>query len=218
MKNIHSQHFRFIWMVLLVAFVSVLSSCKSCNNEEEILENLPIVDLNIFREADSIIIAQKAEELDKRFQRLVKLTGFNGTVLYTEKGKVVLKKAYGYQNVRRKRDSLSTSDPFQLASVSKMFTAMAVMMLKNERQLDYEDDIRKYIPGFPYEGVTVRMLLTHRSGLPRYMSIAQDHWSNKKIPLNNDEVIDLFVAHTGLIHISNRVMAFTIAIPIMRFW
>jgi CubicO group peptidase (beta-lactamase class C family) len=76
-----------------------------------------------------------------------------------------------------------------------MFTAMAVMMLKNEGQLNYEDDIRKYIPEFPYEGVTVRMLLTHRSGLPRYMSIAQDHWSNKKIPLNNDEVIDLFVTH-----------------------
>jgi len=195
MKHNHPQHFRYIWMVLLLALVSVLSSCKSCNNEEEILENLPIVDLSIFREADSTVVAQKAEELDKRFQRLVKLTGFNGTVLYSEKGKVILKKAYGYHNVRRKKDSLSTSDPLQLASVSKMFTAMAVMLLKNEGQLDYEDDIRKYIPEFPYEGVTVRMLLTHRSGLPRYMSIAQDHWTNKKIPLDNDEVIDLFVSY-----------------------
>ncbi|MEE4260424.1 MAG: serine hydrolase domain-containing protein [Bacteroidales bacterium] len=195
MKHINSQHFRFFWITFISGFIFLATSCTSCNNEEEVPENLPKVDLNIFREADSIIIAQKAEELDKRFQRLVKLTGFNGTVLYTEKGKVVLKKAYGYQNVRRKRDSLSTSDPFQLASVSKMFTAMAVMMLKNEGQLNYEDDIRKYIPEFPYEGVTVRMLLTHRSGLPRYMSIAQDHWSNKKIPLNNDEVIDLFVTH-----------------------
>jgi len=195
MKQINSQHYRFIWKVVLSGFIFLFTSCTSCNNEEEIPENLPKVDLNIFREADSIIIAQKAEELDKRFQRLVKLTGFNGTVLFTEKGKVILKKAYGYHNVRRKKDSLSTSDPFQLASVSKMFTAMAVMLLKNEGQLDYEDDIRKYIPEFPYKAITIRMLLTHRSGLPRYMSIAQDHWMNRKKPLNNDEVIDLFVAH-----------------------
>ncbi len=195
MKNIHSQHFRFIWIVFATVFISIFTSCSSCSNEDENFENLPQVDLSIFREADSIIIAQKAEELDHKFQRLVKLTGFNGTVLYSEKGKVILKKAYGYHDVRRKKDSLSTSDPFQLASVSKMFTAMAVMLLKNEGQLDYEDDIRKYIPEFPYEGVTIRMLLTHRSGLPRYMSIAQDHWTNKKTPLNNDEVIELFVAY-----------------------
>jgi CubicO group peptidase (beta-lactamase class C family) len=195
MKNIRLQHFRFIWIVFIYALLSAFTSCSSCNHEEEIPENLPKVDLNIFRDADSIIIAQKAEELDKRFQRLEKLTGFNGTVLYSEKGKVILKKAYGYHNVRRKKDSLSTSDPFQLASVSKMFTAMAVMLLKNEGQLNYEDDIRKYIPEFPYQGVTVRMLLTHRSGLPRYMSIAQDHWTNKKIPLDNDKVIDLFTSY-----------------------
>lgn len=195
MKNIHSQHFRYIWIVFVSIFISIFTSCSSCSNEDENLENLPQVDLNIFRKADSTIIVHKAVELDKKFQRLVKLTGFNGTVLYTEKGQVILKKAYGYKNIRRKKDELNSPDAFQLASVSKMFTAMAVMILKNERQLDYEDDIRKYIPEFPYEGVTVRMLLTHRSGLPRYMSIAQDQWTNKKKPLNNDQVIDLFIEY-----------------------
>lgn len=93
MKNIRLQHFRFIWIVFIYALLSAFTSCSSCNHEEEIPENLPKVDLNIFRDADSIIIAQKAEELDKRFQRLEKLTGFNGTVLYSEKGKVILKKS-----------------------------------------------------------------------------------------------------------------------------
>jgi CubicO group peptidase (beta-lactamase class C family) len=76
-----------------------------------------------------------------------------------------------------------------------MFTAMAIMVLKNDGKLDYDDSLRMYLPEFPYNGVTIRMLLTHRSGLPRYMSIAQDHWENKKIPLTNDDVIDLFVAY-----------------------
>ena len=173
----------------------MLAGCSGCDTDTESVEHVPKVNLSLLRDADSVIIAEKAEELDKKFQRLVRLTGFNGNVLYTEKGKVILKKAYGYQNVRRKKDSLFISDVFQLASVSKMFTAMAIMILKNDGELNYDDSIRMYIPEFPYDGVTIRMLLTHRSGLPRYMSIAQDHWTNKKIPLDNDEVIDLFVEY-----------------------
>ncbi len=195
MNYILSQPYRYLLIILLSPFIFMLASCSGCDTETESLEDVPKVNLSLVRDADSMIIAEKAEELDKKFQRLVRLTGFNGNVLYTEKGKVILKKAYGFQNVRRKRDSLFTSDVFQLASVSKMFTAMAIMILKNDGELNYDDSIKMYIPEFPYDGVTIRMLLTHRSGLPRYMSIAQDHWTNKKIPLDNDEVIDLFVEY-----------------------
>ena len=190
-----SQPYKYFLIALISPFIFMMVGCSGCNDETESIENVPEVNLSLVRDADSVIIAEKAEELDKKFQRLVRLTGFNGNVLYTEKGKVILKKAYGFQNVRRKRDSLSTSDVFQLASVSKMFTAMAIMILKDDGKLNYDDSIKMYIPDFPYDGVTIRMLLLHRSGLPRYMSIAQDHWTNRKIPLDNDEVIDLFVEY-----------------------
>ncbi len=198
MKHIiTSKQIEYLILLLLLPAAFWLTGCSGCtdNNDSGELENIPDVNVEIFRDADSTVIAEKAKEIDRKFQRLVKLTGFNGTVLYAEKGRIVLKKAYGYKNVRRKRDSLSTSDVFQLASVSKMFTAMAIMVLKNDGKLDYDDSLRMYLPEFPYNGVTIRMLLTHRSGLPRYMSIAQDHWENKKIPLTNDDVIDLFVAY-----------------------
>ena len=195
MNYMLSQPYKYFLIALLSPFIFMMAGCSGCNDETESIENVPEVNLSLVRDADSVIIAEKAEELDKKFQRLVRLTGFNGNVLYTEKGKVILKKAYGFQNVRRKRDSLSTSDVFQLASVSKMFTAMAIMILKDDGKLNYDDSIKMYIPEFPYDGVTIRMLLTHRSGLPRYMIIAQDHWTNRKIPLDNDEVIDLFVEY-----------------------
>jgi len=195
MNYILSQLYKLFFIALLSPFIFIMAGCSCGHSEKEPPENLPKIDLEIFRDSDSAVIAEKAKQLDKKFQRLVRLTGFNGNVLYTEKGKVILKKAYGFQNARRKRDSLSTSDVFQLASVSKMFTAMAIMILKNDGKLNYNDSIKMYIPEFPYDGVTIRMLLTHRSGLPRYMSIAQDHWTNKKIPLDNDEVIDLFVEY-----------------------
>ncbi len=175
----------------------VLFSCGNDIEEDANEPYIPLVDINdsIFYYPDSIVIAKKAKELDTKFTRLVKLTGFNGTVLYAEKGRIVFKKAYGHKNVRRKKEELSTSDPFQLASVSKMFTGMAIMILKNDGDINYDTDIREYLPEFPYEGVTSRLLMTHRAGLPRYMSLAHDKWTNKKIPMDNDEMMELFVEH-----------------------
>ena len=63
-----------------------------------------------------------------------------------------------------------------------MFTAEAVMILKNEGKIDYDVDIREYIPEFPYEGVTTRLLLNHRSGLSRYESLADAKWPDRKVP------------------------------------
>ena len=164
-------------------------------SDERAMINLPDISNSIYTNADSAIIAKKALWLDKKFHRLQRLTGFNGTVLYAEKGRIIFKKAYGFANVRRKRDSLTTHSAFQLASVSKMFGAMAIMILKTEGKVDYDADIRTYLPKFPYEGVTCRQLMTHRSGLPRYMSLALDHWENKKIPMDNDDMMELFVKY-----------------------
>ncbi len=179
----------------------------SCNNNpDKVIDtvDMPAIEIgsNIFRNPDSAIIRKKATELDKKFKRLVRLTGFNGTVLYAEKGKIILQKAYGYQNVRRRKVPLTVSDAFQLASVSKMFTAMSIMILKNDGKVVYDDDIRTYLPNFPYEGVTIRELMTHRSGLPRYMSLALKEWKNKKIPMDNDEMLDLFVEHVPKMYFS----------------
>ncbi len=168
-------------------------SCGGDNKtDKEITENIPEINIRVYSDLDSAIITEKAQELDKKFNRLRRLTGFNGTVLYTEKGRVILKKAYGFADVRHQRDSLTTHSAFQLASVSKMFAAMSIMILKNDGLVDYDADIREYIPDFPYENITCRLLMTHRSGLPRYMSLAHEKWTNKRIPLDNDHVLQLF--------------------------
>lgn len=183
-------------LVLVLIALTVLAGCGEEKPQKEKLHvNLPEINDSLFTNLDSAIIAKKAIELDKKFLRLQRLTGFNGTVLFSEKGQIILKKAYGFANVRRRRDPLTTHSAFQLASVSKMFSAMAIMILKTEGKIDYDKDIRTYLPRFPYEGVTCRLLMTHRSGLPRYMSLALAHWNNKRIPLNNDDVINLFVKY-----------------------
>jgi CubicO group peptidase (beta-lactamase class C family) len=142
---------------------------------------------SIFIDLDKKTIALKAVLIDSVFSHLQTKAGFNGTVLYGERGRLVFKKAYGYADFKTKK-RLQTNSPFQLASVSKMFTAMSVMILKEEGLLQYDDSIRKYIPELPYRGVTIRHLLNHRSGIPDYMHFADDHW-NVETPLLNDDMI-----------------------------
>jgi len=184
---------------VFVYFVCLVFLMMSCGQQEPIENKVSKASSKIQTPSiiylDSLVIEKKRDELDKMFERLVRVTGFNGTVLYAEKGHVILKKAYGFTDVRRSKGELAVDDAFQLASVSKMFTSMAIMILKNEGKLDFDEDIRTYLPDFPYENITPRLLMTHRAGLPRYMSLAQDEWKNKQIPLDNDDMYNLLLKY-----------------------
>ena len=181
---------------LLIFLLSVFyTGCAGSGDKQAVSDKIPEIDTRFYIDLDSIEMAKKAKELDRLFTHLQKRTGFNGTVLYAEKGRIVFEKAYGFRDVRHRRDSLKIDDAFQLASVSKMFSAMAIMILKNDGRLDYDEDIRTYLPDFPYEGITCRLLMNHRSGLPRYMSLAFNKWPDKKVPMNNDDMMDLFVKY-----------------------
>ena len=92
---------------------------------------------------------------------------FNGTVLLAENGKVAYKEAFGVANIST-GEALTTASAFNLASVSKQFVSMTVMLLKEEGKLDYDDPVQRYLPAFPYQGITLRHLMTHTSGLPEY--------------------------------------------------
>jgi len=142
---------------------------------------------SIFIDLDKAIIAKKANIIDSLFSALQTQAGFNGCILYGEKGRLVFKKAYGYDYFKTK-ERLTVSSAFQLASVSKMFTAMAIMILKEEGLLEYDDSVRQYIPELPYPGITIRNLLNHRSGLPDYMHFSDNCWDQTK-PLTNEDMI-----------------------------
>jgi CubicO group peptidase (beta-lactamase class C family) len=147
---------------------------------------------SVFTDLDRAIMDKKAHQLDSIFHYLHKRIGFNGCVLYAEQGRKVYEAAFGYADYDL-RTKLETGSAFQLASVSKMFTAMAIMILKEEGRLDYDDSLKYYIPELPYPGVTIRHLLVHRSGIPNYMYLADDYW-DRGLSMTNDEMIGMLVS------------------------
>jgi CubicO group peptidase (beta-lactamase class C family) len=115
---------------------------------------------------------------------------FSGVVLIAENNHPVYHKSFGYKNFNTK-EALDTTSIFELASLSKQFTAMIIMKLKEDSLLQYDDTIEKYIPGLPYPGITIRHLLNHTSGLPDYQDIMDRHWDKKNVAGNNDNIVYL---------------------------
>jgi CubicO group peptidase (beta-lactamase class C family) len=91
------------------------------------------------------------------------------TVIVVKDGKTVFRKAYGMADVA-KQLSMTPEMSLRLGSITKQFTATAIMMLADEGKLSVSDDITKYLPGYPTHGkqITIEHLLTHTSGIVSY--------------------------------------------------
>ena len=178
----------FVIVLLLAVGLTVFFCGRRCSHE------IPVVNVDsLFIDMNKAMVAQRTQQADKVFTGLSR-NGLNGVVLYAEQGELVYEEAFGWRDLnKRHKDSIRIDDAFQLSSDSKMFTAEAVMLLKADGKLDYDDEVRKYVPEFPYAGVTIRHLLTHCSGLPRYDSMADEFWPDRKKPFSNEALIKMLV-------------------------
>ncbi|MEO6639116.1 MAG: serine hydrolase domain-containing protein [Ginsengibacter sp.] len=120
--------------------------------------------------------------------------GFNGGMLVAKKGKIIYEDYHGYFNLQKK-DSLTPHSAFHLASISKTFTAMAVLKLAELGKLKLDDNVKKYFPAFPYDGVTIKLLLNHRSGLPNYIYFMQQLGWNVKQYCSNMDMLNYMIQY-----------------------
>ncbi|MDR6967081.1 CubicO group peptidase (beta-lactamase class C family) [Flavobacterium arsenatis] len=142
----------------------------------------------------NIVIAQtnKINQLDSLFNHLYASEEFNGNVLVAEQGNVIYENSFGLANEGTK-EKLNIETVFELASVSKQFTAMGIVQLQKEGKLSYNDLISKYIPELKnYENVTIQNLLIHTGGLPDYMQLMMEKKGDKTNSITNENVIKFF--------------------------
>jgi len=156
---------RIVPMVLLLMVISIVG----ISNHSRKKSKLPLIDpISV---SSSATMAEKLTAIDHWLLALSKKRKFNGAILISKDNKPDLMKTYGYQDFKREK-LLTHQSSFRLGSVSKQFTAMALMILNNQGKLQYDDSVQKYLPSFPYHDVSIRHLLTHTSGIADYMNLA----------------------------------------------
>lgn len=186
------KYIKYAAVALIIILSSfILSTNSIASKKEEVAKATPITALN--EKEKSIIIERypktKTEKvshkLDSLLQRINKRHDFHGSLLVAKNGKIVYNNQVGYADFKNKKP-LNEASVFQLASVSKQFTAAAIMLLYERNQIKLTDTVNKYFPNFPYEHVTITNLLNHTGGLPKYFWVAEHKWKQEKAPTNSE--------------------------------
>ncbi len=133
------------------------------------------------------------DKLKAHMARAAEKGAFSGAVLVMKDGQPLLREAYGMANYELDVPN-TVKTKFRLGSITKQFTAMAVMILAEQGKLTVEDLISKHLDDSPatWEKVTIRHLLTHTSGIHSYTSIPQMMNRTVRLPATLDEVIATF--------------------------
>ncbi len=150
----------------------------------KLLSIILFLSVGIHTTAQQVANGKEGKAIETLFSKVANEQEFSGVLLVAVDGKIIYHSAKGYRDYAKKTP-LKTSDVFELASVSKQFTAMVIMMLKEQGKVNYDDPVEKYV-SIPYKGITIRHLLNHTSGLPDYQAVMDQYWDKTKVAGNED--------------------------------
>jgi CubicO group peptidase (beta-lactamase class C family) len=182
---------RIYFAVVVLAMIGA-----ACNNEAaspkpigELIEEKPFDSTAYY---DSIYAPFK-DTIETYFTKLHGWGHFNGVILFADKHHIIAHKALGYASFKPK-EPLTLEHSFQLASASKPITAIGIMQLVHQGKIALTDSVEKYIQPFPYKGITIEDLLTHKSGLGQYTHFCDNPnylWPNKDSTIQIDDVLQI---------------------------
>jgi len=144
----------------------------------------------------------RAKDIEILFNELADSELFNGAVLVAEEGDILFKDAFGEADFDSGR-LLTNNSSFYIASLSKQFTAMSIMMLAEEKKLDYEDTLSKYFPEFSEyaDSITIKHLLNHTSGIRNHARSTRPRFAEG---LRNSDVLEILLDHEDVNFLPNE--------------
>ena len=169
--------------ILITLFAFLVFACAS-NPTGKKKERTPVDSTFSFKAISPKEVAYYNEEIKPLYSKYLLTKGFNGSILVAKNGEIVFEDYHGLINFQTK-DSITPNTPFHLASISKTFTGMVILRLMEQGKLKLDDNIQKYFPAFPYQGITIKNLLTHRSGLPNYIHLMDERGISEVIKIKN---------------------------------
>ena len=182
-------------------FLMALSVCMffngSCNSSPSSKKNITadsiaIINLPLPGKITAAEITSIKNTCQSWFDTVLSLKGFNGGMIVAKDGNIIFEKYSGTGHLPGK-DFITDSTPMHIASVSKTFTAMAVLKLWQDGKLNIDDDFSKYFPAFNYPDLTIRCLMNHRSGLPNYNYFMETLGWDKNRFVKNEDVLDYLI-------------------------
>ncbi len=182
---------------LCLIFVLLVHGLLSCQFKtgEEITSNKDSIFIYQIPAAPALTIAEKMmynQACEKWYDSTMKTGNFNGGILVAKNGQIIFERYNGTGHIGKK-DTITANTPTHIASVTKTFTAMAILKLVQEDSVKLDDELSRYLPTFNYPGVTIRNLLNHRSGLPNYLYFMDELGWDKKAFMKNQDVFDYLV-------------------------
>jgi CubicO group peptidase (beta-lactamase class C family) len=126
--------------------------------------------------------ADFAQKADNYLKTEFKAERFAGSVMVAQSNQIMFMKGYGLAN-RELEVASAPNTKFRLASVTKQFTALCILILQEQGKLNVEDPISKFVPDCPnaWSKIKIRHLLTHTSGIPDYAKFP-DYLSTMMLP------------------------------------
>ncbi|HBB95025.1 MAG TPA: serine hydrolase [Blastocatellia bacterium] len=142
-------------------------------NFRRVVSTTALISIGLVWTTSTNCLAQtKASQIAALMSSLSERGQFNGSILVAEQGRMIYERGFGTSDVKHNA-AFSPNTPVYLASLTKQFTALAIIMLAERNQLSYRDPLSKYFPEFPSyaERITIRNLLNHTSGIPDYVEL-----------------------------------------------
>jgi CubicO group peptidase (beta-lactamase class C family) len=132
-----------------------------------------------------------AEKVDDYLNSCLKLGYFSGSVLIAKDNRIIVSKGYGMANLEHNIEN-TPKTKFRIASLTKTFTAMAIVMLKEKGLLSFNDTLSKYLPDYPDgDKITIHQLLTHSSGIFNF-TVDPDFFRMARLDISLEKLIDIF--------------------------
>ncbi|WP_026707433.1 serine hydrolase domain-containing protein [Flavobacterium frigidarium] len=186
-KNVNILH--------ILVFSAVISSCNQKNKSEitpeQQAKNTTTEILKTGKKLDPKFVTSKAASIAHFYNKNWPNNSMNGSILVAKDGQIIYEKYNGVSNVSTK-DSITSTTPLHLASVSKVITATAVLKLIDQKKLTLDQKVTTLLKNFPYPDVTVKTLLNHRSGMRNYAYFTAEKgvWDRHKI-LSNQDILNI---------------------------
>jgi len=186
-------------LLVFIKLIFILFLCLSCKsnedkNTESLISSLEMTPSDsIFPKLTESFINSKKNKIDRFFNKNWPSKNNNISFLVAKDGQIIYENYSGFGDIRKKK-SITSETPIHIASVTKVLTATAILKLINVGKIQLDQKVTSLLKGFPYPEVTIKNLLSHRSGMRNYAYFTDDRkiWDNHKI-MSNQDILNVMI-------------------------